>query len=475
MRLSRKKTTFFENISPGTLKFTPTVRVFPFYAAIPYTGPRKSILDKVLEKFGKMKHRQPHIIVLLGVLLAVPPVQPAFAAGNHESALLRAAAFNVSLSRNEAGKLIEDLSAPDNPQAKAAAEIIQLIAPDIILLNEFDYDSEGRAAELFRRNYLEVSQNGAEPIRYPYIFIAESNTGIPSGLDLNNDGDIGGPGDAYGFGFFPGQYGMLILSRFPIDTPGIRTFQNFLWRDMPGALLPDDPASEGAADWYSAEELDSLRLSSKSHWDVPVKVGNDTIHILASHPTPPVFDDPPNYPEGVDFNGRRNHDEIRFWADYIDPAGSRYIYDDHGRRGGLRRSAKFVICGDLNADPFDGDSTGNPIALLLESDKINTEVTPVSSGGPDAAERQGGNNLTHIGDPAFDTADFGEENSGGPGNLRVDYVLPSRKLRPAGGGVYWPPAEGEFFRLVGDYPFPSSDHRLVFIDLAGIGLNDTGE
>ena len=79
---------------------------------------------------------------------------------------------------------------------------------------------------------------------------------------------------------------------------------------------------------------------------------------------------------------------------------------------------------------------------LLESDKINTEVTPVSSGGPDAAERQGGNNLTHIGDPAFDTADFGEENSGGPGNLRVDYVLPSRKLRPAGGGVYWPRAAG---------------------------------
>ena len=411
----KEKFDIFRKYFPRDAEIHPNGRVCPFYAPIPYAGLRKSILDEVdevLEKFGKMKRRRPHIIVQLGALLAVPPAQPAFAAGNHESALLRTAAFNVSLSRNEAGKLIEDLSAPDNPQAKAAAEIIQRTAPDIILLNEFDYDSEGRAAELFRRNYLEVSQNGAEPIRYPYIFIAESNTGIPSGLDLNNNGDIGGPGDAYGFGFFPGQYRMLILSRFPIDTPGIRTFQNFLWRDMPGALLPDDPALEGAADWYSAEELDSLRLSFKSHWDVPVKVGNDTIHILASHPTPPVFDDPPN-------------------------------------------------------DPFDGDSTGNPIALLLESDKINTEVTPVSSGGPDAAERQGGNNLTHIGDPAFDTADFGEENSGGPGNLRVDYVLPSRKLRPAGGGVYWPPAEGEFFRLVGDYPFPSSDHRLVFIDLSG--------
>ena len=56
-----------------------------------------------------------------------------------------------------------------------------------------------------------------------------------------------------------------------------------------------------------------FRLSSKSHWDVPIRIGRETVHFLVSHPTPPVFDGP------EDRNGTRNHDEIRFWADYVGP------------------------------------------------------------------------------------------------------------------------------------------------------------
>ena len=83
---------------------------------------------------------------------------------------------------------------------------------------------------------------------------------------------------------------------------------------MPGALLPDDPSTPEPADWYSPDELDVFRLSSKSHWDVPVRLPDGRIlHLLASHPTPPVFDG------SEDRNGRRNHDEIRFWADYVTP------------------------------------------------------------------------------------------------------------------------------------------------------------
>ena len=50
------------------------------------------------------------------------------------------------------------------------------------------------AVDLFRDNYLEVSQNGAPPIDYPYAYIAPSNTGVPSGFDLNNNGSVGAPG-----------------------------------------------------------------------------------------------------------------------------------------------------------------------------------------------------------------------------------------------------------------------------------------
>ena len=115
---------------------------------------------------------------------------------------------------------------------------------------------------------------------------------MPSGHDLDNSGGVGGPNDAFGFGFFPGQFGMAVYSKYPIDTEQVRTFQHFLWKDMPGAMLPDDPATPAPRDWYSEEELDDFRLSSKSHWDLPIEIGDETVHFLVSHPTPPVFDGP---------------------------------------------------------------------------------------------------------------------------------------------------------------------------------------
>jgi hypothetical protein len=369
---------------------------------------------------------------------------------------VRFATFNASLNRNFEGQLIADLSTPGNAQAGTVAEIIQRTRPDVLLINEFDFDAGGVAARLFQDNYLSVSQNGARPVTYPYRFVAESNTGIPSGFDLNNDGNVGGPDDAFGFGFFPGQFGMAVYSRYPIATDAIRTFQHFLWKDMPGALLPDDPSTSAPADWYSPEELDVFRLSSKSHWDVPVQIGNAVVHVLASHPTPPVFDGP------EDRNGRRNHDEIRLWADYLDPATSGYIYDDDGVHGGLEPGSSFVIMGDLNSDPVDGDSIPGSAQLVLDHPLVNTSLTPSSAGGPEQAELQGGANEAHVGDPAFDTADFADT---APGNLRADYVLPSVDLEMVAASVFWPRSTHPFFPLVGVFPFPSSDHRLVRIDV----------
>ena len=278
---------------------------------------------------------------------------------------VRFATFNASLNRNAPGQLVADLSTTTNAQAAVVAEIIQRTRPDVVLINEFDFVEGGVAADLFRTNYLERPQNGAEPIEYPYTFVAPSNTGVPSGFDLNNDGTVGGGDDAYGFGLFPGQFGMAVFSRYPIDDGDARTFQTFRWADMPGAMLPDDPTTSAPADWYSAAELEVFRLSSKSHWDLPIRIGRRTVHFLVSHPTPPVFDGP------EDRNGTRNFDEIRFWADYV--SGGRraaYIYDDEGSYGGLPRGARFVIAGDQNSDPVDGDcrlrrhDTGQPAGRL---------------------------------------------------------------------------------------------------------------
>ncbi|HEX6329662.1 MAG TPA: endonuclease/exonuclease/phosphatase family protein [Actinomycetota bacterium] len=373
---------------------------------------------------------------------------------------VRFATFNASLNRSAAGELIADLSSPGNAQADAVAEIIQRARPDVLLINEFDFDAAGAdgeslAAQLFQENYLSIPHGDAQPISYPFRFVAPSNTGIPSGFDLNNDGSVGGPDDAFGFGFFPGQFGMAVFSMFPIDHDDVRTFQTFLWKDMPGALLPDDPSTPEPADWYSPEELEVFRLSSKSHWDVPVEIGRRTVHLLVSHPTPPVFDGP------EDRNGRRNHDEIRFWADYVMTGRGRYIVDDAGGRGGLRPGSTFVIAGDQNADPFDGDSVAGAAQQLLEHPMVNTKVTPTSDGAVEQSALQGGVNDDHVGDPAFDTADFAEP----PGNLRVDYVLPRKNLKIEDAAVFWPTTDDPLFELVGTFPFPSSDHRLVWVDV----------
>jgi hypothetical protein len=391
--------------------------------------------------------------VLALTILAAAGFRPA-AAAERPPGLIRVATFNCSLNRASAEALRSDLATPDNVQARAVAEIVQRVRPDILLLQEFDYDDEGVALRRFQANYLSRPQNGAEAIRFEHSFFTESNTGQPSGLDLSNDGRVQGGEDALGFGEFPGQYAMALLSRFPIDRAQTRTFRKFLWRDMPGALLPDDVNTPAPADWYSSKELAVLPLSSKSHWDVPVEIGKVTLHLLASHPTPPAFDGT------EDRNGKRNHDEIRLWSDYLD--GASYLRDDAGRSGKFKAKA-FLIMGDQNSDPVDGGSVNNAIGALLGHPRVDSSFVPRSSGAAEASSAQGGANAAQRGDPRADTADF---NDNVAGNLRVDYLLPSKELRVCGGGVFWPPKADPAAALVwGNRPAPSSDHRLVWLDV----------
>lgn len=389
------------------------------------------------------------IVGLLVGLAVVPAV-----AG--PPATIRVATYNASLYRDQAGQLARDLESGANSQARRIAEVIQRVRPDVLLLNEFDYDEQGRAAELFQEKYLAVGQNGLEPIRYLHRFFGPVNTGKPTGMDLDNNGRTDDPQDAFGFGRHEGQYGMLVLSRFPIKKEFIRTFQTFLWRDMPGALLPVDPGT--GEPYYSDAEVAILRLSSKSFWDVPIRMpappGGSPwdLHLLCSHPTPPVFDGP------EDRNGRRNHDEVRLLADYISSEGNEYLLDDANGRGGLDGAAPFVILGDLNCDPLGGQGIAGTMQQLLAHPRVNSDFTPASAGGALVARRFASQNASHRGDPAHMTADFTAE---GHGTLRIDYVLPSRGLKIADSGVFWPAPDEP-----GADAITASDHRLVWIDIA---------
>ena len=358
---------------------------------------------------------------------------------------IRYAAYNVACFRSEAGALAKDLSTGSDSQIQNVAAVIQQVRPDVLALMEFDFDPSGKLLDAFQQNYLGVAQAGGKPIHYPYALSIPSNTGIPCQMDYNNDGKIATPNDAYGFGRYEGQYAFSILSAYPIDQDQLRSFQYFRWADMPDV---QQPVNEDGTPYYSAAEWADFRLSSKNHVDIPIRINEEhTIHTILAHPTPPVFDGK------EDRNGLRNYDEIRLLRDYI--SGATYLVNDQGQKGGLQQGDLFVIMGDLNADPIDGDSKPGAINQLLDHALVHPvtatgSLVPASNGGKAHNKRKGDR-----GDPAHDTAFFGS---------RIDYVLPSKNLTPTASGVFWPAADEPLHDRVNNKK--ASDHLLVWVDIA---------
>jgi len=362
----------------------------------------------------------------------------------NDSLTLKVATFNVSMEADNyksvalqgspQDALKQALESGVHPQIRNIAEIIQRTQPDIILLNEFDYIEDAtQGIELFKQKYLQVSQSGQLPVEYPYVFLAPVNTGVAVSEEVKSKRFT-----HFAYGRYPGQYGMVLLSKYPILADDIRTFRHFLWKDMPNHLMPTD---ETGSPWYSAEATEVMRLSSKSHWDVPIEVCGNQINVLASHPTPPVFDGP------EDRNGKRNHDELRFWRDYIEADPTSYHYDDGGRSGGIKPNAQFVIVGDLNASAVEGDAYPGAMSNLLEHKRVGNFSAPESEGGKE--------NKPDSKYAATHTAGWG---------MRADYVLASSNLKVADSGVFWPEKTQATSRLVKDRA-ASSDHRLVWANI----------
>ncbi|SMY35861.1 Endonuclease/Exonuclease/phosphatase family protein [Photobacterium malacitanum] len=363
--------------------------------------------------------------------------------------LLRVAMYNISMSDTEPEKILALTSSSNNPRLRRLAAIIQHAAADVILLCEFDHLGAGGddgALANFCDNYLSVGQYDQRPIKYPYRLCPATNTGLLTGIDLNNDGVISLPADGMGFGHFHGNFGFVLLSKYPIQNENIRSWQHMLWNKMPNALIPRD--------FYSDEAIDILRLSSKNHLIVPIEYDQQVINLVCCHPTPPVFDGPERR------NAKRNHDEIQLVCDILDNVD--YLEDDRGNRGGLSNEQSFIVLGDLNADVVDGDGLKAPIKQLLNHSRIHQQVshgalTPKSDGGSEYRpwQRRKGrrNEWTHL------------------GGMRLDYVLPSDDLTVLDSGVFWPSKKHPLRQLILDdkgreKPTAGSDHRLVWVDIA---------
>ncbi|MBN1479874.1 endonuclease/exonuclease/phosphatase family protein [candidate division KSB1 bacterium] len=360
--------------------------------------------------------------------------------------IIRFSTFNIWELSSQKLCTIDEKGTGRDPQVLAAATIIQRIRPDILVINEIDHDY-AFPEDLTKnaRRFLDAYLNqGEAAITYPYIFTAPCNTGIRSGLDFNNDGKMADADDlqtrsfgedCFGYGQYPGQYAMALLSKYRVDTTHVRTFQKFLWKDLPGNHIPPG--------YYSDEELAIFRLSSKSHWDVPIVIHDKTIHLFISHPTPPVFDGP------EDRNGRRNFDEIKFWRHYIE--NDHALYDDNNSSGGFARDDSFIIAGDLNASPDASVTYDNQTAIgqLLYYPKIQD---------PKEFVFRRNKKDCHPTVKKAGTAQFGHGQ-----HVRVDYLLPSRAIKVIDGGVFWPDlqVDPQGFMLAEK----ASDHRLVWLDI----------
>ncbi len=325
--------------------------------------------------------------------------------------------------------MLRDLTEGEAADIGVAVGVIAEVGADVIVLSGIDYDAGGHALAALAAA---LERAGAA---YPHRFAAAPNAGQATGLDLDGDGRLGTPRDAQGYGRFAGQGGLAVLSTLPIG--GVADHSDLLWQELPGNLMAEGTLGEGAAEVQ--------RLSSKSHWIVTLlPEAAAPFELWAFHATPPVFDGP------EDRNGRRNHDEAAFWLRYLEGAF------------GPRVEAPFILLGDANLDPADGEGRPEALRALLAHPELQ-DPRPESAGGA-AAAKEGGANTAHRGDPALDTVNW-RDDGGGPGNLRVDYILPSAAWRVVGAGVFWPGPDDPKARLLGGVGDGASRHRLVWVDL----------
>lgn len=358
--------------------------------------------------------------VVACVLVPTAVAQAAAAAG--EPVTVRVAAWRLPDVRTS------ELVSGETPRVKLIAQAIQRMRPNVLVLTGLAHDeagapgvtgdSGGRNAARLAESYLSVPQaEGLAPIRY-VAFMPKTNSGQASGLDLDGSGRVetrwvddptaaqfsGYSGDAWGPGRYPGERGVAVLvdARLLVKEAAARTFRLFPWEYMPDSALP-----EAGAEGVAAAVRGKLRLSSATHLDLPIMLPNGaSVHLLVCSPTEVSATTPP-------LVARRQHDEVRFWADYVD--GQAYIVDDDGSGGGLRGTdgderPSFVILGPLGSQPEDGASFRNPIeATLLASARINSTVVPKAEGTGEATSRDG---------------------------RRLDYVLPSTDLGIVAAGVW---------------------------------------
>ena len=108
---------------------------------------------------------------------------------------MRIATYNADLSAPGPGLLLYDLRKKDiPPQRVAALQAIAALDADVLVLTSIDYDLSGEALAALAT----LLDTAGAP--YPHRLALRPNTGVPTGRDLDGNGQLGEPRDAQGWG-----------------------------------------------------------------------------------------------------------------------------------------------------------------------------------------------------------------------------------------------------------------------------------
>ena len=204
-----------------------------------------------------------------------------------------------------------------------------------------------------------------------------------------------------------------------------------------------------------------LPLSSKSHWDVPVRIGR-------RHAAPARESSDAarlRRPGRSQWQAQPRRDPLlERLPDDGEPA---YIRDDAGRTRRVQgQGVHHHGRPELRSGRWRQPQRRHRRAARASARRTRSSCRRAPA-APRPARRRAAPMPRNAATRATDTADFNDRVAG---NLRVDYLLPSKGLRVCGGGVFWPAQADPAAALVwGDRPPPSSDHRLVWLDVTADG------
>ena len=381
-----------------------------------------------------------------GAAVAAPPA----GAGTTD---LRVATYNLSLNRNVAGQLVADLSTADErPGAdrrrghpareprRRAAQRVRLSSPG------------GVAVDLFRDNYLAGRRTAPTRSIYPYAYRRavehrHRQRLRPQQRRCTRPAQPATATTPSASARSRASSAWWCSRSTRSTTDEVRTFQHFLWKDMPGALLPDDPSTPAAADWYSPEELDVFRLVEQVALGRADRRERPHACTCSRRTRRRPCSTVPRTATASATTTRSASGPTT-----SRPARARGTSTTTtAARAASSPARSFVILGDQNADPLDGDSVAEAIDQLLDHPRI-TDPQPTSPARPRRRRCRAAPTSTPPGRPRARHGRLRRQPGAGQ---------PARRLRAAvegparaDAGVFWPVAGRPAVAAHGRVPVP---------------------